>query len=136
MWRALLKRYEGVNNRLNAPVDTEEIAAAERALSVAFPTELKDLLCELNGDNWLLFSVSQIVEINLMTREALGQYYDKLDELLFIAGNGCGDYYAYKICVGEADTGRIVFWDHEDNSRRVVASSLSELITRYYSDEI
>ena len=91
--------------KLNAPVDKEEVAAAEKSLSVVFPPELKDLLGELNGDNWLLFSVAQIVETNLMIREALGQFYDKLDELLFIAGNGCGDYYAYQICGGEADAG-------------------------------
>ncbi len=138
MWKDLLKQYEGINNdlKINLPADKSEIERAERVLGVSFPTELKGLLLELNGDSWLLFSVAQIVENNLLTREALGEYYDKLNELLFIAGNGCGDYYAYEVCGEKTISTKIILWEHEDNSRRSVATSLSDLINRYYDDQI
>lgn len=42
-------------------------------------------------------SVNQIIEDNLQVREALSDSYEGLNELLFIVGNGCGDYYSYSI---------------------------------------
>ena len=51
------------------------------------------MLLEFDGDGWLLLSADQIIEINEMLRELVE--FMPLDCFLFIARNGCGDYYSY-----------------------------------------
>lgn len=36
--------------------------------------------------------VKQIIEDNLLVREALSEFYEGLDELLFIGTNGCSSF--------------------------------------------
>ncbi len=137
MWTKQIVKYKSTNPyiRINEPSNEKEIAVAEKELGVPFPIELKELLLELNGDSYLLYSVQQIVENTIMTRRALGEYYEGLNELLFIGGNGCGDQYSYIIANGVIAANGIVRWEHEDNSRTLVASSLAELIEKYYTDQ-
>lgn len=118
------------------PANLKIITNAENRLRFMFPNELKELLLEMDGDNCLLLSVKQIIEDNLMVREALSECYQGLDELLFIGGNGCGDYYSYSILDGQIKSTEIVKWEHEDNSKIVVAYSLKEMISKYYNGEI
>lgn len=150
MWIDMVKAHT-VDNRYVKPqigADSAEIASAERRLNVRFPLELRSLLSEMNGDGFLLFSVEQIVQYNLDARLAFKETYTGLEHLLFVAGNGCGDYYAYSISgsipgsnSGEVFGGAIlstdmVRWEHEDHSTVPVASSLAELIEKYYTDQI
>lgn len=69
-------------------------------------------------------------------REGLSECYEGLCDLLFIAGNGCGDYYGYrsenKVCM----PGSIIIWEHETNETHEVARSLAEMIGLYYTDRI
>ena len=61
----------------------------------------------------------------------------ELDKFIFFAGNGCGDYYCYHAGAdGVIDESVINTWNHEEYSWKQVASSITELITRYYHDEI
>lgn len=83
-----------------------------------------------------MLSVKQIIEDNLLVRKTLSESYEGLDELLFIGGNGCGDYYSYSILDGQISSTEIVRWEHEDNTKIVVAHSLQEMIDRYYNNEI
>lgn len=112
------------------------IKRAEYKLKIAFPAELKTLLTEVNGDEFLLLSAKQIVECNLSVRKQLGEVYNGLDSLLFIAENGCGDYYSYQISDGKITSTEIVRWDHEDNSTFSVARNLEQLIEKYYTNQI
>ncbi len=64
----------------------------------------------MNGDNLLLHSVQQIVENSIMTRRYLGECYEGLNQLLFIGGNGCGDYYCYIIRDGVIMSNKIIRW--------------------------
>lgn len=89
----------------------------------------------MNGDGLLLHSVQQIVENTIMARRALGEYYEGLTELLFIGGNGCGDYYSYIITNGIIDSKEIIRWEHEDNNRVFVGNGLAQLIEKYYTDQ-
>ena len=138
MWNSLINKYKDENSfiKVNSPSNNKEIVAAEEELNVIFPQELKELLLELNGDNVLLHSVQQIVENTIMTRRCLGEYYEGLTQLLFIGGNGCGDYYSYIITDGIIVSNKIIRWEHEDNSRIFVANGLAELIEKYYTDQI
>ena len=138
MYIELIEKYINDNKyiKLRPPADLKMIANAENTLNITFPNELKELLLETDGDNFLLLSVKQIIEDNLLVREALSEFYEGLEELLFIGGNGCGDYYAYSILDGQIKSTEIVRWEHEDNIKIVVAHSLKEMIDRYYNNEI
>lgn len=113
------------------------IYGAENELDCAFPPELRSLLSETNGDGYLFFSTDEIRETNTRTRAMMSECYEGLEKLLFFAGNGCGDYYCYKILPSkQADPSSIYIWIHEDNELESVAHSLAEMIDRYFNDEI
>ena len=138
MYIEQIRKYMNDNEytKPQPPADLKMITNAENRLGVTFPNELKELLMEMDGDNLLLLSVKQIIEDNLLIREALSEFYEGLDKLLFIGGNGCGDYYSYSILDGQIKSQEIVRWEHEDNSKIVVAHSLIEMIDRFYNNEI
>ena len=71
-----------------------------------------------------------------MIRDILGEDYDGLDKLLFFGENGCGDHYSYLIDGNKVLNENIVFWDHETNDYHTVAKNLTELIEKYFNDEI
>lgn len=56
---------------------------------------------------------------------------------IFFATNGCGDYYCYRILPnGETDTAAIYLWEHELFETHAVAENMTDLIVKYYGDEI
>ena len=119
------------------PAALSEIREAEEIVGCCFPAELRELLTEMNGDRWLLFSTVEIKEVALSTREYLSESFDDIDKHIFFGSIECGDYYCYNITGdGSVDGGRIYIWEHELNQTRPVASSIPELIRRYYNDEI
>ena len=136
-WKSLIEKHLEKNPRmkLNPPATEQQIAEIEKRFGIVLPTDLKEFLGELNGDNWLVFSTSQIIEINEMQRTAF-DFYMPLDCLLFIAGNGCGDYYGYPITRDGIDGRKIYMWEHEDDSRIYKASGLKDMIEKYFSDQI
>ena len=122
--------------KIEAPAKSKAIARAEAKLKCSFPDDLKAYLSEINGDGDLFFSAERIVTENLSVRSALAECYPDLDQYLFVAGNGCGDYYGYRI-TGEHVSGRVVlFWDHETNAAHTVADSLAALIKLMYIDQV
>ncbi len=123
--------------KIQRPAKEKEIKAAEAAVGYCFPAELTQLLSELNGDRWLFFSTEEIIHTTQIAREGLRECYPDIDRHIFFAGNGCGDYYCYNILPDDTvETTAIYIWEHETNETHQVASSLSELIVRYYHDEI
>jgi hypothetical protein len=119
----------------NLAASEEQISKVEKSLKIKLPSDLKDLLLELNGDNWLIFSAEQIIDINLSVRK-LGCFMP-LDCFLFFAGNGSGDYYGFPITKEDGVRDDSVFiWEHETDSRIWKAGSLKDAIIKYYNDEI
>lgn len=123
--------------QIQEPAAAAQIQEAEEAVGCRFPTELKALLSELSGDRWLLFSTSEIIQTTRTVREGLRECYPDIEKLLFFGGNGCGDYYCYKILPGgKADGSAVYIWEHETNETRPVAKNMADMIERYYHDEI
>ena len=138
MYRELIEALSGKNSLavVQPPASLAEIKAAEDAVGVPFPSELRALLSELNGDRWLIFSTKEIMETAALNREVLSECYEDIERHIFFAGNGCGDCYCYNIDeAGQVDDKRIFIWLHETNETELVASSITELIARYYLDE-
>ncbi len=139
MYKEKLLHYACTNEYVKptAGADAAMIHSVEKKLNCTFPSELQSLLSETNGDSYLIFSTDEILETNTRIRTMMSECYEGLENLLFFAGNGCGDYYCYKILPsGQAYSSLIYIWMHEDNELGSVAHSLSEMIDRYFNDEI
>lgn len=138
MYAKLLKEYaKNIEFSKLKPAATEdEIQEAEKKLDIMFPKELRVFLEETNGDDYLCLPVSRIVEDNLQLRRGLDPEFFNANEYLFIAENGCGDYYGYKIEDGEIRSNSIYIWEHEEFEVRMVAVGIAELIKLYYQDQI
>ena len=146
MYRELI--LEAVSNgepvRFGAPCSDREIEAAEKVIGYAFPQELRKLLGEINGDGWLLLSVDQMIETVQLNRtyfpecfDSREEYEDRIDRHIFFAGNGCGDYYCYRVGEdGKPDESAILIWEHELFETRYAAKDIADLIGKYYRSEI
>lgn len=145
MYRELIGNLiEGHNwAKLQEPCPENEIAEAERYVGFTFPEELKALLRETNGDHWFLLSVKEIINHVKTNRETFPEYLEpdefeeKVNRHIFFATNGCGDYYCYRVLAnGETDTSAIYIWEHELFETREVAKDITDLITKYYNNEV
>ena len=148
MYRELVAKLSQGNEyvKIQPPCSEERIDEAERAVGYPFPEELRALLREMDGDRWLLLSAEDIIEDVRLNRECYAgefspeEYEDKVDRFIFFGGNGCGDYYCYRVGPdGAPEEDCLYIWEHEDlggENWRPVAKSMEELITRYYNDEI
>jgi hypothetical protein len=134
MWKELLlnltRRHEYV--QLNPPATNREISRVEKKLGVKLPADLRNLLSEFNGDNYFIFSTGQIVEINTMMRKL--KCFMPLGCLLFVAGNGCGDYFGYPITGEGIKDWEIFLWDHESDNRTYKAAGLQDALEKYYAE--
>ncbi len=139
MYKELISEKSQGNKwvKIQAPATKEEILNAESVIGYVFPDELKQLLYELNGDSYLILSTEEIINNCLLNRKYLKECYEDIDNHIFFAGNGCGDYYCYNISPnGEVNASAIYIWEHEINETFVVAKDIKELIIRYYNSEI
>ena len=138
MYISLLNKYaQDIDFSEVQPAATEqEVLEAENQLNLLFPDELKDFLYETNGDNFLCLSLNRIIADNLRLRKTIDTSLFDLSNFLFIATNGCGDYYGYQIENGTIQSTSIYIWDHEEFEAKLVASSISELIIGYYQNQI
>lgn len=119
------------NHECPAGATWAEVSLAEDQLGLTLPADLKSLLMEANGvfgeyDIPLIWPLERIVEENLRIKrdEGLRSRYMPLDCLFFFADAGNGDMFAYAVVQGEVRCPDIFVWNHEDDSRRVVAASL------------
>ena len=115
---------------LEPPCPEEEIAQAEA------------LLRETDGDHWLLWSAREIMENAKLLPgfldgcDTFEEYLEKVARHIFFAGNGCGDYYCYRVLPdGQVDSSQIYIWEHEIFEHHVVARDIPDLIRKYYRDQ-
>ncbi|WP_418895896.1 SMI1/KNR4 family protein [Sporosarcina cyprini] len=125
------------------PAANAELISISEELNVKVPQKLFKLLSETNGvfDCFgcpLIWSTAQIVRDNLFFRDlgANKDLYMPFDNLLFFSDNGCGDMFCYKLLNGSILAEDIYVWNHEDDSRLWVASSLEEFIRGWITGEI
>lgn len=139
MYKEQLKKYAASNEyvKLSVGADKSAVSKAEKETGYIFPSELKTLLSETDGDGYLFLSADEIIETNQRLRAFIKECYEDNEKLLFFAQNGCGDYYCYKILQSvKADESRIYIWLHEDNELTPVTGNIKEFIDRYFNNEI
>lgn len=113
----------------NHAATEEAIQACQTALSQELPRELADLLRESNGVEGeygagLIWPVERIRDDNLTfrTNAEFAALYMPFEPLLFFADAGNGDQFAFVMRSRPAD---VFVWDHETDSRTMVAPSLA-----------
>ena len=106
---------------------------AEKALGVALPSELRELLLETNGVSaseygpLLVWNIERIEKDNLDFRSFADfrDLYMPFDNLLFFGDNGGGDQFGYAILNGVIRRPDIYRWNHENDAREHAAYSLA-----------
>ncbi|MFE0916099.1 MULTISPECIES: SMI1/KNR4 family protein [unclassified Streptomyces] len=133
MWREMMTKI-AAEVEFGAPADEAAVEAAENALGQTLPMELSDLLRECNGVRGpdgldVIWSAERIAQDNTALRSAddLAQLYMPFQPLVFFGDNGGGDQFAF---VRSPQRDEIFVWDHETDSRYLVAYRLDQYIER------
>jgi len=129
--------------QFKAPATEADISLIKRELDIYLPKKLADLCKETNGvfgkyGISFIWSTEQMVKENLFFW-AIHKQIDSmrsLDTFLFFSDAGNGDLFGYSIENGSIQNDDIYVWNHEDDSRRVIASSLEEFIKGWILGEI
>ena len=124
---------------------TESIAAAERALELALPSDLAALLRETDGVHAdlgasIIWSCAELAQQNteFRTSEGFRELYMPFDHLLFFGDDGGGSQFAFAITAdGKISKGDVYRWDHETDGREWFSGSLRQYLEfrlgpRYY----
>jgi hypothetical protein len=139
-WRSLIRGLAS-DAEFAASASTAQVFAAEKAIGVSLPDDLRSLLLESDGVRAnhgadVIWSCADLAKGNLEFRntEAFRELYMPFDNLLFIADDGGGDQFAFAIAAdGRIATGYIYRWDHETDGRAWFSSHLTQYPERRLS---
>lgn len=141
MWRELIRTLEPAAQLVSGASKTQ-LLELERTFHLTLPADLKTLLGESNGvrDAYgfcLIWSTEEIARYKQEMR-TLSQYntYDPFIDFFFFADAGNGDRFAFPLHEGKVDSSIVLAWDHEDDRRRPVASSLQSYLEGWLRGEI
>lgn len=128
MWRERISEWTD-QVVFHQPASKAAILGCETALGQVLPPDLKDLLGESDGVEGeyglgLVWPVERITNDNLAFRRNLDfrRLYMPFEQLLFFADAGNGDQFAFVVRDRPFD---VFVWDHETDSRTMVAPSLA-----------
>ena len=142
MWKnyvsSISKEYQ-----FKVPATKAEVISIKDELNVELPNKLEELYNGTNGvygnyGSSLIWSTEQLVKENLFFRtiHECRDFMMPLDNFLFFSDAGNGDLFGYTILNGRIQNDDIYVWNHEDDSRTVIASSLEEFIKGWATGEI
>lgn len=127
------------------PASENEITIFKKSLELTLiPKELETLLLEHNGIDEMLdemiigslvWDIERTVETNLSMRNNLiyKDMYKSFENFLFFADAGNGDLFAYDIYKNSEE---IYVWDHEDDSRNLIAPNLFYFLPNWINGKI
>lgn len=137
-WRSLIQGLAS-DAEFAMGASVERISAAEEALRVSLPAELRCLLLESDGvqaDHSVIWSCAELAKQNIDFRssENFRELYMPFDNLLFIGADGGGDQFAYAIAAdGRIPNNDIYRWDHETDGRPWFSAHLRQYLERRLS---
>lgn len=142
MWKGYLSSISK-ECQFKAPATETEILSIKKDLNIDLPKKLADLYYETNGvyGNYgisSIWSLEQMIKENLFfwTLHEHKESMKPLDTFLFFSDAGNGDLFGYSIENGNIQNEDIYLWNHEDDSRSIIASSLEEFIKGWIGGEI
>jgi hypothetical protein len=134
MWTDLIKELTQ-DYKFYVPVTESQLLEVENSMNIELPVSLKKLLQESNGvtDEYgtsIIWTLERIKKDNLEFRsnDDFKELYMPFDHLLFFSDAGNGDQFAFPILNGKIIKDDIYVWNHEDDSRTWISSSLSSFI--------
>ena len=140
MWRELVAELTP-HASFRPPAPAAAMQEAEEALSQSLPPSLRNLLAESDGIQGehglgLVWNVERIVTDNLAFRTSpdFARLYMPFAPLLFFADAGNGDQFAF--LSPPVDRDDIFAWDHEQDSRRWVASNLETYLRWWLTGQL
>lgn len=141
-WRARIAPLDPTVTFLPA-AKASQIESCEKSLGVALPESLRELLTQSNGIEGefglgLVWPVERLERDNLYFRSSsnFAECYMNFDCLLFFGDAGNGDQFAFQIQAGEVRRPDVFVWNHEDDSRTWVASSLDSYLEGWLSGHL
>jgi hypothetical protein len=142
MWMNLIKELTK-DYKFHVPVTESQLLEVENSLNVELPNSLKELLLESNGVVGeygcdIIWTLERIKTDNLEFRNNndFKELYMPFDHLLFFSDAGNGDQFAFPILNGKIVKKDIYVWNHEDDSRTWISSSLSSFIQGWLNGTI
>jgi hypothetical protein len=139
MWRTAISGWTD-RATFNGPASEAAIRACEAALRQRLPSELADLLRESDGVEGeyglgLVWPVARIARDNLAFRANadFAALYMPFEPLLFFADAGNGDQFAFVMRDRPPD---VFLWDHETDSRTMVAPGLAAYLEGWLGGRI
>ena len=142
MWRESILQWER-SAKFAQPTSMTALAEAEAALGSTFPEDLRSLLLESNGVSGeyglgLVWDVARIVKDNKFFRAQADfrRLYMSFESLFFFADAGNGDQFAFRVLAGQVKKSGVYAWNHENDSRIWVASSLKQYLEWWLSGKI
>ncbi|GAB6549017.1 MULTISPECIES: SMI1/KNR4 family protein [Bacillus] len=141
MWKNTIHSISQ-NLSFNNPATKDELTDIQKCLHLEFPNDLYQLLQETNGVEGeygdFIWSTSKIKTENMNMRNIVDfkDLYMPFDCLLFFADGGNGDLFGYSILNGIVQREDIYVWNHENDSRTWVASSLETFMKWWESGKI
>lgn len=133
MWKDYFK---GLSEEytFSPPASGDDIAKVESLFDVTLPRELKEILLETNGvkaiyDLGLIWPADRIKNENRHYRDDhFQEYYMPFDNLIFFGESGIGDLFAFPVTGDRICRDDVFVWNHENDSRNWVASSVSKYL--------
>jgi hypothetical protein len=142
MWKTLIRQHWAEHQFFPA-ASTQQVDEAGKQLGVELPEDLRQLLLESDGVHGphglgLIWSIDRLLKDNVSfrTNEDFRELYMSFHSLMFFADAGNGDQFAFSVHNGRIRKPDIYVWNHEDDSRVWVASSLRQYIECWASGEI
>jgi SMI1 / KNR4 family (SUKH-1) len=139
VWREQILQW-GTDIDFREPAAAEAIQACQQALGQQLPNDLVGLLRETDGVQGqyglgLVWSTERIRQDNLRFRSSpdLASLYMPFEPLLFFADAGNGDQFAFVIRDRPAN---VFVWDHETDSRTMVAPSLATYLEWWLNGQL
>ncbi|GAA2397126.1 SMI1/KNR4 family protein [Streptomyces coeruleofuscus] len=130
MWRELVEAFPKAEVR--DAVDPGTLDRIESVLGQSLPGDLRAFLLESDGltDEYgtdVIWSAERILDDNLSFRhdQQYESLYMEFDSLMFFGDNGGGDQFAF---VRRPERHEVFVWDHETDSRNLVAPSLERYV--------
>lgn len=142
MWKERIRQLTP-DCTFSPPASPRGVVAAETALGVPLPDDLRRLFDETNGvageyGLGLVWPVERVEADNLAFRTSADfrERYMPFDHLLFFADAGNGDQFAFAVLAGAVRRPDVFTWSHEDDSRRWAAPSLDRYLEWWLSGRI
>jgi hypothetical protein len=142
MWREFIRGLTP-ECEFSEPATSIRIRNAESKLGLPLPSDLRDFFRESDGvlgqfGLGVVWSLDRVVSDNLSFRKNsdFSELYMPFDHLLFFADAGNGDQFAFPIKGGAVTQHDVYAWDHENDSRTWVASSLKQYVEWWLSGKI